>query len=224
MIILILWRGENKTLTPDKTQIYCIFSGAPQAIKDAVKGMVFISGGQLCSPDLFKPVDTDKSEKCKPASCCPHLSFNVRGRGGPSLWDGNLMHINTGLHLWGSEGKTLRPSYRGWKGCAWIKSEAARAHGRVRAHEHAHTHRAESLIRGAGGYCGVSYRVGCFWAPHLWRLWSRCRRTCWVKWGYTPGWRKNSNMKEETKKEKNLLWFSFNSFFYHSFMIYWFLT
>lgn len=153
---------ENKTL---KQTVY--FSGAQQALMAAAKGMVFISGGQLCSPDLFKPVDTDKSKKCKPASCCPHLSFNVRGRGGPALWDGNLMHINTGLHLWGSEGKTLRPSYRGWKGCAWIKSEAARARAGavVRARTHTHTRaRAVSLIRGAGGYRSVSYRVGCFWA------------------------------------------------------------
>lgn len=107
MDILILQRQEKKTKDSN------IFSRAQRAIIDTAKGMLFISGGQLCSPDLFEPVDTDKSEKCKPASCCPHLSFNVRGRGGPALWDGNLMHINTGLHLWGSEGKTLRPSYRG---------------------------------------------------------------------------------------------------------------
>lgn len=107
MDILILQREEKKTKDSN------IFSRAQRAIIDTAKGMVFISDGQLCSPDLFEPVDTDKSEKCKPASCCPHLSFNVRGRGGPALWDGNLMHINTGLHLWSSEGKTLRPSYRG---------------------------------------------------------------------------------------------------------------
>lgn len=167
--ILILTRREKKTKDLN------IFSRAERAITDAAKGMVFISGGQLCSPDLFEPVDTDKSEKCKPASCCPHLSFNVRGRGGPALWDGNLMHINTGLHLWGSEGKTPRPSYRGWKGCTWIKSEAAGAHVHARARTHAgpgracmHTHwaaRAQNpSYEGAGGYRSGSYRVGCFWA------------------------------------------------------------
>lgn len=101
-------------------------------------------------PWSLKPVDTDnskkkKKKKCKPVSCCPHLFFNVRRRGGPALWDGNLMHINTRLHLWGSEGKTLRPSYRGWKGYTWIKSEAAsvhvRAHGQTHARAHAYTHR-----------------------------------------------------------------------------------
>lgn len=163
--------------------------------------MVFISGGQLCSPDLFKPVDTDKTEKCKPASCCPHRSFNVRGRGGPALWDGNLMHINTGLHLWGSEGKTLRPSYRGWKGCAWIESEVARARGRERAHAHAH---AQSRIPHTRGWrlSQLELPCGMFLGPHLRRLWSRCRRMCWVKWGYTPGWKKIEIWKKKQRRKK----------------------
>lgn len=59
------------------------------------------------------PVKTDYYEKSKPPSCCPHLFFNVSRKGGRALWDGNLTHINTRLHLWGSEGKTLWPSYRG---------------------------------------------------------------------------------------------------------------
>lgn len=190
MDILILQRQEKKTKDSN------IFSRAQRAIIDTAKGMLFISGGQLCSPDLFEPVDTDKSEKCKPASCCPHLSFNVRGRGGPALWDGNLMHINTGLHLWGSEGKTLRPSYRGWKGCTWIKSEAAGAHVHARgpgtcAHIHRQPHaRAEFLIRGGWRLSQWELPCGMFLGPHLQRLWSRRRRTCWVKWGYTPGWGK----------------------------------
>lgn len=157
--------------------------------------MVFVSGGQLCSPDLFKPVDTDKSEKCKPASCCPHLSFNVRGRGGPALWGGNLMHINTGLHLWGSEGKTLRPAYRGWKGCTWIKSEAAGAS--VRARERGRRARVQTHRRAHRNPHTRGWRLsqcelpcGMFLGPHPRRPWGR-HRTCRVKWGCTPGREKN---------------------------------
>lgn len=64
-------------------------------------------------PKSFVPVKTIQKRKSKPLSSCPHLVFNVSRRGGPALWEGTLKHINTRLHLWGSEGKTLRPCYRG---------------------------------------------------------------------------------------------------------------
>lgn len=108
------------------------------------------------------PVETDNYIKCKPPSCCPHLFFNVSRRGGPTLWDGNLTHINTRLHLWGSEGKTLRPSYRGWKSDLWIKEWGCQCtHTRTLAGPCTHT---EYLIWRAWGYHSVSYHVGCFWA------------------------------------------------------------
>lgn len=75
--------------------------------------------------------------RCKPLSCCSHLFFNVCKKGGSALWDGNLMHINTRAHLWGSEGKTLRTSCRGWKSYTWIKEWGCPC---THSQTHAHTH------------------------------------------------------------------------------------
>lgn len=105
--------------------------------------------------------------RCKPLSCCPHLFFNVCEKGGPALWDGNLMHINTRPHLWDSEGKTLRPSYRGWKKYTWIKERGCQCtHSQTHAHTHTH------IIPHMSSWRRSQWELplGMFLGPHLWSL------------------------------------------------------